>query len=103
VAARMEVGALTPMKREWQLPTKRIYNLQMKGSMPIAIKWEETVRLARTPKQRTGIPMTVVIHEPSKSACGGSETPRKTKREGLRRCERPAVALRGCLTMPALC
>jgi antitoxin VapB len=31
--------------------------------MPIAIKWEETVRLARTHKQRTGLPMALVIHD----------------------------------------
>ena len=31
--------------------------------MPISIKREETVRLARTLKQRTGKPMARVIHE----------------------------------------
>ncbi|MFA6154917.1 type II toxin-antitoxin system VapB family antitoxin [Mesorhizobium sp.] len=30
--------------------------------MPIIIKREETVRLARTLKQKTGMPMTRVIH-----------------------------------------
>lgn len=31
--------------------------------MPITIKREETVRLARTLKQRTGLPMARIIHE----------------------------------------
>ena len=31
--------------------------------MPISIKKDETVRLARTLKERTGLPMARVIHE----------------------------------------
>jgi hypothetical protein len=61
--------------------------------MPIAIKWEETVRLARTLKQRTGLPMALVIHDALEERMRrGSETPRYTKSESLRRCERSAVA-----------
>jgi antitoxin VapB len=36
--------------------------LQKEVGMPITIKREETVRLARTLKQRTGIPMARAVH-----------------------------------------
>jgi antitoxin VapB len=51
--------------------------------MPITIKREETIRLARTLKQRTGLPMAKIIHQALEDSVNRMEKGAPTEKRRL--------------------